>query len=279
MYAGGHGVVVDDDKYRAYRKLAKQRWQAACDGTATRWCTPLAGMVDDDGEPEVAMKLLARACDHGDRNACVESAKRGLMKGTVKPDAALGEATRQCQAGNGHGCGVAGAMLVLGEHGVARDARRGFELEKRACALGEKTSCAGAGSAYATGEVVAKDDKLARRHFEMACDRRLARACLAIAQDAVSQHDTRRAVEFGRRACQMNNGEACELVATAQLAAGNDADGIRWATEACRMGRGTVCGVLVERDLELPVPPHIKPQLYSEGCKAGLPAACKHVAK
>src|SRR5207245_3811998 len=82
MYGGGHGVVVDTAKYETYKKLARDKWAAACDGGHLPSCTALA-----DGEDRKrALALCDRACTGGHRVGCVQRARLRLEDSAITAD-------------------------------------------------------------------------------------------------------------------------------------------------------------------------------------------------
>jgi hypothetical protein len=69
----------------------------------------------------------------------------------------------------------------------------------------------------------------------------------------------------------MNDAEACEGMA--QLRKGKP-DEVTWLREACERGRGAACATLIDRGVELPVPPDIKKRLYQDACDRKVAGAC-----
>jgi uncharacterized protein len=268
MYGGGHGIVVDHAKYDAYTEKARLAWNASCDGSDTRWCTN-AGFLIEDKDRAAAEVRYRRGCDRGDPIACVQVARVGLQTGKLKPDAFIAAVDRICTSGEVVACGVLASFLDGGANGVIKDAKRAFEVAKKACDMNDASSCEVVGTAYARGDVVARDYQATDRYLRLACERRSAEACVLLARAHASDAD---GAPFAQRGCEMNNAEACEEMA--QLRKGKS-DEVMWLREACERGRGDPCGTLIDRGVELPVPPEIKRKLYKDACDRGVVAACE----
>ena len=269
MYGGGHGVIVDHAKYEAYKKLAREQWTAACDRGHTASCTALASMMLADSDRKRAIALCDRACAASDRNGCVQAARLRFEDKALAAAAYLKELDAQCTAGEASGCGTAGSALLAGTGGIAKDRARGLALATRGCDGGDANACMD----LLVDAYDAKDVAKQRAYAAQACDRHAVHGCVVAAAIAA---DVKTADAFDRRACLMGNAEACETLARSMFAAKRDGDAIRWVREACRMGRGLACGVLIERDLDVPVPPDAKKKLYAEACKADIKPACRH---
>lgn len=281
MYYGGHGVTqYDTAKGDAYTKLARTAWEAACNGSAPRWCTNLAFLEASANKdaPEALEKALAldrRACEAGISVGCLEVARIKLELGKMDTFAYMKELDRLCLRVNEYGaCSVLAALLTLGEKGIAKDGKKAMELYTRACDGGDKSSCFMLGIEYARGENTKQDFAATTRAFERACDRAYAKGCLAIAQDLASRKD-KRAADYARRACHMGNGEACGM-----LGALVPREAKTWATDGCRMGHMPSCGVLIKADAPLPLPADVQKRLYTSACnEAKVDLACKRLAK
>jgi len=272
MYSGGHGVIVDFDKSDAYKKRAREAWTTACDRGHLPSCTALASMVIEDHDAKRATALYERACTDGYRSGCVQAARLRFEAGALTADKYLAALDEQCRAGESSGCGEAAGALLVGKPGMAQDLARAYAFAERGCDGGDAESCM-----VRASKGLEAHDEVDERAFAMkACDRHIALACAAAAAIA---HDRASARDLYRRACRMGNADACEELAKDLFAAKRDADGVRWAREACRMGHVAACGPLLERDLDLPVPPYAKQKLYAQGCASKIAPACKHVRK
>jgi TPR repeat protein len=268
MYGGGHGVVVDHAKFDAYTEKARLAWNASCDGGDTRWCTN-AGYLIEDKDPAEAEVRYRRGCDHDEPVACVQVARVGLQNGKLKPSAFLAELDRICTGGEVTACGVLASFLDQGANGVAKDAKRAFEVAKKACDMNDASSCELVGAAYARADVVARDYQATDRYLRLACERRRAEACRLLAS---AHHTDADGAVFAQRGCEMNDAEACDQMA---LLRKGKSDEVMWLREACERGRGAACGTLIDRGVDLPVPPDIKKKLYKDACDRGVGAACE----
>jgi TPR repeat protein len=269
MYGGGHGVVVDNAKYEQYKKLARDKWTAACDGGHFPSCTALASMVLEDKDAKRALALCDRACAGGYRVGCVQGTRLRREAGAIAADAYVRELDAQCTAGEASGCGEAGGSLLSGKLGVAKDRKRALALLERGCAGGDAQSC----MTISADAWDAHDTATTRSYALKACDRHVALACVA----ASTMTDEKAAEVLLERACRMGNADGCVELAKAMVVARRVDAAVTWAREACRMGRGEACVLLVERDLELPVPAEAKQKVYTQACSAGLKPACRHV--
>jgi hypothetical protein len=272
MYSGGHGVVVDRDKSDSYIERARKAWNASCDGTDTRWCSN-AGFLLEDKDRAAAEVRYRRGCDHGDAIACVQVARVGVQSGKLKPDAFIAEVDRLCTSGELVACGLEANYLWYGENGVTADHKRAFAIGKRACDMNDAPSCVLVGAAYAGGNIVPTDGPAADRYMNLACERRLAKACLMRAKALNSSGDRAGAKPYLQRACEMNDGESCSALA---IVTKGTPDEPHWATEACRRGFGEDCRTLIDLGRDLPVPAQTKARLYKEACSEGHKLACSH---
>jgi len=273
MYGGGHGIDVDNAKYTSYTKLARTAWQAACDHGETRWCTNLGFLIETDGDHATARKLYAKACAAAVSIGCVESTRVNFEQGGMSAAAFMQEIDRMCSGGEPIACSVEASYLAIGDKGVTKDAKRSLEVSKRGCAMGDSHSCYVAGLALIANDGIPVDYAGAERYLTDACDRRVAKACLLLAQKEIRAPDKSKGIAFARRACETNEAEGCEIVATATT---SEAEIVKWAREGCRRGLYTACMPLVDRDLAIPAPANVKPGLYKQACTEGHKPACKH---
>jgi TPR repeat protein len=281
MYEGGHGVDVDLARADAYKHQAAVAWEAACYGREPRWCTNAAFSKAGNGEPSDATKqamraLDRRACDAKVLVGCVEATRLDMELGTLSPAAGVTDLARLCTAGEPSGCTAAGLTLVTSDH---PDIPRGVALLLHGCEAGDSRACHSLGLAYQFGEAqLAKDDAAALRYLEMACDRADRRACAAIAEIHGDHGDLAQVVAFSRRACQMGHAESCGVLGAAYRGGKgvepNEVEGLRWIREACRGGFGPGCNILVDLDLELPIPAKFRPDIYRKACERGVATAC-----
>jgi len=284
MYYGGHGVDADTAKGDALTKLAATYWDAACHGDAPRWCTNLAYLYASDRSKQAqVLELDQRACDHGVLVGCTEALREKLAHGTITSKTVLDELVKLCSRDEPAACAMAGASLLVGGEGLTADPKRGLGLLERACKLGEKTSCEGIASEYASGRLLKQDFEATGHYLRLACDRGQATACFALAHDHHTRNQPSLAARYDQRACEMGNGEACGELGLAYLTGDgvgkSEPDGERWAVEACRMGHVPACGFLIQIDHDLPVPRELQKRLYTQSCREGAKASCVRLEK
>ncbi len=281
MYVGGHGTVVDRAKGEALHAKARAAWDAACHGSAPRWCTNLAFIVETDGEitddkRRAALALTERACAANVAVGCGQAARIQIELHAIDPIAYIAKLESVCNAGDGGACAMAGLDLLLGENGVTKDEVRGRALLRRACDRGDKMGCFEA--ALAGIEQVPRDTDAITRDFQAACDRGYGRGCIAIGRDLAKRELGAQALPYAERACQIGQAEGCAFAAGTYLAGKDvpkdDAKGMTWAREACSQGVGDMCFTLVAAGLDPPVPPDVKPKLYADACNQGVTSAC-----
>jgi len=282
MYSGGQGVVADDARAEQYKVKAKAAWEAACRGSAPRWCTNVAYLLREEKpvDRQRVLELDQRSCDHQVLVGCTEAARDRFAMGTMGAAPLLAELERLCRAGEPTACTLAGTLFIAGGEGITSDPRRGMTLVVHGCEIGDKEACKAAGLEYAKGELVPMDLAAADRFVILACDHGLGSACDSMARDRGAKGQFAQQAGFARRACQMGQAESCaslsQLYFSGQGVARSKVDGLRWATEGCRMGYPPSCGPLIEENSELPIPPRMKERVYRDACAAGIANACSH---
>ena len=282
MYAGGHGAIVDRAKAEALHAKARAAWDAQCHGSAPRWCTNLAFLVESDGEVtqakrESALVLDQRACDAGVLVGCSQAAREQIELGKLEPQVYLARLEDLCRRGDPGACGQAGLDVFLGEHGLAKDEVRGAALLRTGCDAGDNLSCYQA--ALAGLQAASQDVDAITRDFAAACDRGYGKGCAAIGKDLMQRGQVAEAVPFAERGCRIGEKDACAALADAYLSgkglARDSGQGMVWAREACSMGDGDMCFTLIAAGLDPPVPPDVVPKLRADACKAGVASACR----
>jgi TPR repeat protein len=96
----------------------------------------------------VGCKDVRQKCAGGDLEACKTS----------------------CDQGEAMSCSHAGAMYLLGSHGVPQDDAKLADYKNRACTLGDLSSCNELGLFYKNGFHASKDFAKARALLKKACD-------------------------------------------------------------------------------------------------------------
>lgn len=283
MYQGGHGAVVDHAKGDALHAKARVAWDAACHGTAPRWCTNLGFLALGDGEitdakRETARVLDQRACDAGVLVGCTQVAVLEIEMRKLDPKIYIGQLDALCGKGEAGACAQAGLDLFLGERGLTKDEPRAIALLRKACDGGDSLGCYDA--ALVGIEHVPQDPDAISRDFIAACDRGYGKGCISIGRDLMKRGLVAQALPYAERACQIGQKDGCAAAAdmylTGKGTAKDDAKGMVWAREGCSMGDGDLCFTLVAAGLDPPVPPDVKPKLYENACKQGVASACSH---
>lgn len=124
---------------------------------------------------ERALALLETACKSGSAEAC---ARRGLYL-TDRSDRAreaIAAGGRACDLGSAAGCAHLAFLYATGTL-VARDDRRATPLYVRSCDLGDPQGCYNAGLMAADGRGVARDAARAVARYEEACEMGSSPAC------------------------------------------------------------------------------------------------------
>jgi TPR repeat protein len=231
-------------------------------------CDRLAADLDRS-DLQGALTARTRACDLGEKYACLEAAAfweegRAGTKDLVRT---LALRTKGCDLRAQDGCTDAGVAYARGE-GTAKDVERGLGLMRMGCDLGSKIGCKNLAFRYRDGDGVPVD---LARSFTLA-----ARAC-----DEGSGVDTSVAGYVGA---------ACTLAADALIAgrgvrrdrkraAEFDLSAVSWYDVSCRtdtkdcfdlalaldQGRGTTADPKRARDL------------YQAACDAGNFSACNNL--
>jgi TPR repeat protein len=154
-----------------------QRMAAA--GSSALACSVLSGMLNPDhpdramltelGVMESAeeyMLYLRKAAELG--HAHSQGTLSILLREQGDSQGALTWGLRAAQTGEGKGMLVAGSMLLSSEGGVEVDVQRGFDLLRRAAALGESAAGHAVGKELASGALVAADAVRAAAWYEFA---------------------------------------------------------------------------------------------------------------
>jgi TPR repeat protein len=276
MYARGYGVAVDRAKAKSYRDHAHEQWLAACLGSEPRWCTYAAESASGRvGEP-TAHELYQRACDHGIARGCIRVLHEQLTESTRLSDAIVHELDQWCSLGASAACEDLASAYDLPNG--PRDPKRAAALTERACVLGEPQACVKFGILHESETGVPRDDAVARRYFNRACNRGASSGCWYLAQDTlVAGGADREVARAAQRGCQMGSIEACELLIKLYLVYHEEKATMYWATEACRMGSSTGCRYLIVRGTPLPKTIQDPVHLYREACDEKIPTACLQI--
>jgi TPR repeat protein len=138
------------------------------------------------------------ACQEGDGAACAE----------LLPDLEL-----LCSEGESSACGYAGWLLEEGR-GLAKDAARAADFQKRACDAGDKRTCVRLASKQANGVGVPKNEAAGMASLEALCADKVFPACTELAMLHARKPGSRgraRARELLTQACDGGDASACSL--------------------------------------------------------------------
>lgn len=232
--------------------------QKACDAGKLDACIELGRRHETgDGvfrDEAVLQQVLGKACEKGERSACVSLAsvlldeKGGWQKplNALRAVALLQDA---CTARHAPACELFARALLRGK-GLETDRPRAVLLFQSACDAGQLSACAEVGLALINGAGVARDRERGIRLIEETCAKNGAAACRTRAElrekglDG-SPADPAAGLQLLEQACELGDGLACEQLAK-------------------RFYRGT--GVNVDQARAV--------KLYERSCSLGWPSAC-----
>jgi hypothetical protein len=147
-----------------------------------------------------------------------------------------------------HACSNAGAIVMGGHGGVARDLRRAKDLFRLSCDATDVAGCANLGLLVETGAVDAAPDRVtAQQLYERACRRGDAVACVlgALGLEKATQNPAAiaRALAIYDRACDFPPGGGCATTAELRDALPGLFDDEGYDRRACDGGdgRGLAC--------------------------------------
>jgi TPR repeat protein len=189
---------------------------AAGDGAA---CNDL-GVLHGKGlgfpvDVERAETLYGIACEHGNVVGCANLAGARTWGDELPAPVqqALQTVDRACQsASDGRACGALGLLRARGS-GVPRDEHLAAKLYEKACDAGDVGSCDRLGKAYLDGDGVVADDVTALQFFRRGCDRAQAEACTDLANMYCMgrgvPRDAPRSTALLRQSCEAGDKVAC----------------------------------------------------------------------
>lgn len=133
---------------------------------------------------------------------------------TCSPDD-LADCYRQCDAGDGRSCVIAG-VRQRDQRGGAESGLETWELFERACAKEDALGCTLLGDMYRFGADVERDVLTAGAHYRMGCDAGVAAACRQLGTmfyygDGLSA-DLTQAVSLYGRGCDAGDQRSCSLL-------------------------------------------------------------------
>jgi TPR repeat protein len=166
-----------------------------------------------DGVPhdeERAMEIYADACRRGAAEACAFRGLHLLDDTDAKADDVVATLTRACDLGSSAGCAHLAFLYATGTV-VARDDKRATPLYVRACDLGDARGCYNVGLMYADGRGVPADVARAIAAYDEGCRGGSSTACTnlgyAYEHGEGVTQDEKRSVELYRLGCE---GTSCQ---------------------------------------------------------------------
>lgn len=215
----------------------------------------------------------ARACRHGDAEACFWVGAWDEARGDTKAAAAQYEVA--CDAGSAEACAGLGALCEDG-NGVAKDQRRSFALYQRACAGGSGRGCSNLGAAYFHGRGVEPAPLESTPLYRRACDLGYELGCSNLARAVMEGRGVPADLAFAkatwRRLCPKQD-TSCRQLAQA-VEPENADEALAIAREGCRAGGAESCsevGWLLRKRKDL-----AEAERYLRtGCAWGYPDSCR----
>jgi TPR repeat protein len=232
-YFDGRAVRRDVVRGRALLDNACRRGEGVA-------CTVIAERLHDSSEDAEAMRFVARGCELGNDNACVDQLAWHAQGLAVAAPARAGDDVarsldRACRLDdNAEECMFEATLFRCG-YGVAADAAHADELTTLACGRAARRGC------VALADAARRAGDVARAHElnTLACDADIGSGCANLAD---AESDAQKALAFAERACV--NG-SCRALASRLF----DTDATRAQaldTEACEQGFGDACADLAD---------------------------------
>ena len=198
---------------------AREVANRGCALDASFACFVAAALTSDDTE---TFKLLGKACDLGDGEACTRYGAT-LLAGDGDHDIkrAVELLDHGCRLGAMGACRALGGALLSTVPGITPDDPKAARVLRRACDAKDLSACALLGVAYSQGRGVAKSVQTAHDLFQRACDEgqteATATGCYYLAityakGEGVPQSYVESAKYF-ERACDHAWGESCAALA------------------------------------------------------------------
>jgi uncharacterized protein len=302
VVAGSIGYYV----YNERRKRALEvELQAACQRDQREACGALCARTPADHsacfrlgrllntgtskqrDEERATRLFDKVCATGHADACAELGRAYYNGVGTKRD--VGRARVQFEASCGKnsalGCAGLGHMIMLGQGGLGRDAKKSFDLFRRSCDAGEPRGCASLAVAYLNGSGVERDIKRAFSIFDRTCQQGIDRGCLGkgamLFEGQGIARDEKSAVGLFQKACDGETKDACAYLAMANLTGRgterNETRALGLFAQACEAAPPAGCAVLGEIHASGQAgdgDPKAAEKYYRRACEYGLPEGC-----
>lgn len=168
-----------------------------------------------------AVALYVRACDGGDRNACVHlTSFFPQLKGMGSYVAVRRALQSSCVAGKYAACVVVGEAKIFGLMGTRVDARGGVALLRKACGAGTADACVNLGRMYLRGHAVQTDIMQAAQLASKACESGEQNGCVLEAQARLALDDEAQDLKARGildRQCAAGSGDACHALGSMTL--------------------------------------------------------------
>jgi TPR repeat protein len=233
LYRDAKGFEAKAPQAQALHARAIDSMDALCRGGDGRACILLGNLVDSERWPDrdpsraskaygLGLPLLQASCDHKDPRACAAvSGIYGRALGVPQDARRSYELeARACELGDRRSCRDAGHTYLKGRTELPADPVRGMDLLRRSCDLRDAASCWMVGEAYAYGRELTKDESKAAVFFGLACDLNDPSGCSSLARldPKRSRELKKRALELAEKGCANDRYVDCDSVAYADEA-------------------------------------------------------------
>ena len=158
-YISGEGVVRNFGLAETYLKKAI--------GLGNNSHNNLGYLYEIEGKDADAQRHYVKSCDLNDKTGCGNLGNFYMNKKSYVK--AYNAYIKACNLGNGTACQNASMMIYRKQVTPENPNDLMFKLSANACELGSKTGCADTGYSYETGLGVPKDMKKAKEFYKKAC--------------------------------------------------------------------------------------------------------------
>lgn len=268
--------------------LALEKFDRGCslgDGVGCEaTCTVLLGENGVPRDEKRAFVACHKGCSDGHYLAC---AMEGLLlwhSDVVKPDAKKGKDLIEsaCEGGDAEACADLADALLIGSHGVKKNAeaaatsylRAARRFEKQCNEKLEVRPCALWATLVARGKVPNKDPVRTRAMLEKGCTEGASIGCAGLGLMQEQAKDPPKALESYTLGCEGGKAEAC--FGAARLLEPTDAAKARGVYEkACGAWSGGACARLAELLKAEKAPAKEVKAMKARACRYGAVEACK----
>ncbi len=254
----------------AGRRDALIAYQFGCTLNHSPSCARLAELFGTtNANPAKVRDALETACTGGQQLSCVELG-RTLSRRRGMPYFATA-----CDANVAEGCAEL-ASAYRGIWQLGDYLKKSIELDQKACELGYRPGCVGAGQAYLFGSGVPADPAKGLAYLESTCDDRETSGCILLAkiyEEGIGVPvDLKRSNTYYETANRQNQAED---ITTGQSAFVVYVDG-------CNRGDPLGCfnaAVMLNEGVEVDRNISTARELFSQSCEAGCDAACDQMKR